>query len=127
MNPLNFFLISMISILWSAAGLIFLLWAVSKYAERFNRSQTGWVILAIFFSPFLAFLGLYMVGKRKVNEVVTNRPSTSPSRTESNHIDQERSECISEVESNDDKKPLNPIWFFILFFMFLILILPLLL
>ena len=67
MNPLNFFLISMISILWSAAGLIFLLWAVSKYAERFNRSQTGWVILAIFFSPFLAFLGLYMVGKRKVN------------------------------------------------------------
>lgn len=127
MNPLNFFLISMISILWSAAGLIFLLWAVSKYAERLNRSQTSWVILAIFFSPFLAFLALYMVGERKVNEVVTNRPSTSPSRTESDHVDQERSECISEVEDNDDKKPLNPIWFFILLFMFLILILPLLL
>ena len=68
-----------------------------------------------------------MVGKRKVNEVVTNRPSTSPSRIESDRIDQERSEYISEVENNDDKKPLNPIWFFILLFMFLILILPLLL
>lgn len=127
MNPVNFFLISMISILWSVAGLIFLLWAVSKYAERFNRSQIGWVILAIFFSPFLAFLGLYMVGERKVNEVVTNRPSTSPSQTESDYVDQERSECISEVESNDDKKPLDPIWFFVLLFIFLILILPLIL
>lgn len=113
MNPVNFFLISMISILWSAAGLIFLLWAVSKYAERFNRSQTGWVILAIFFSPFLAFLGLYMVGKRKVNEVVTNRPSTSPSR--------ESEEEIQKKESNE----LSVLWFVVFIALVLILVLSL--
>lgn len=99
---------------WSIAGLIFLLWAIGQYAKRLNRDQGSWIFIAIVFSPIIAFLSLYMVGKKKIDGIITNRPSTSPSRE-----DEEKE--IQKKESNE----LSVLWFVVFMALALILVLSL--
>lgn len=98
---------------WSIAGLIFLLWAIGQYAKRLNRDQGSWIFIAIVFSPIIAFLSLYMVGEKKIDGTITNRPSTSSSR--------ESEEEIQKKESNE----LSVLWFVVFMALALILVLSL--
>lgn len=98
---------------WSIAGLIFLLWAIGQYAKRLNRDQGSWIFIAIVFSPIIAFLSLYMVGKKKIDGTITNRPSTSSSR--------ESEKEIQKKESNE----LSVLWFVVFMALALILVLSL--
>lgn len=99
---------------WSIAGLIFLLWAIGQYAKRLNRDQGSWIFIAIVFSPIIAFLSLYMVGKKKIDGIITNRPSTSPSR-------KGEEKEIQKKESNE----LSVLWFVVFMALALILVLSL--
>lgn len=99
---------------WSIAGLIFLLWAIGQYAKRLNHDQGSWIFIAIVFSPIIAFLSLYMVGEKKIDGIITNRPSISSSR-------KGEEKEIQKKESNE----LSVFWFVVFMALALILVLSL--
>jgi len=97
MLPGYFYFVSIICGFWFIAGFLFLLWSIGKYASRFNRSSGNWVLIAIIFSPIIAFLGLYMVGEdnEKIQETNTLQKELSF---------EEKEKVQKELEYQKEKK-----------------------
>jgi hypothetical protein len=61
-------LVPLIFILIGVGGYAFLCWGVGAFAKEKGRAKRDWIILAVFLSPFVAFLILLIAGAKTVPE-----------------------------------------------------------